>query len=322
MNLKTKLIAFGACAIVAGCSVLSPQPDRSKFFILTPVSDSAGMAARPASTSPDSQLTIGVGPVGFPDYLRRLAVVTRVAPNRIDLSDEKRWAEPLDKNFTRVLSENLATLLNTQRIEKYPWALTTKVDYQVEIDVQRFETTSDGQTQLIASWIIRDGAGSKILYASQTTAGAPAGADEASASSALSSDLATLSKEIASRVTELNQHRTPNNADSNSASRLVTAYRAATNAADSTPPGGKHFHGGKDETSAPLATPSKQHQNRARDRRAPGPAFDRIVSRAGHLRLSGEGAEPGAAGPRPLRVSFVGGQANRIRSEQIPGCRL
>jgi uncharacterized protein len=209
MNLKTKLIAFGACAIVAGCSVLSPQPDRSEFFILTPVSDRPGMAANPASASPDSQLTIGVGPVDFPDYLRRLPVVTRVAPNRVDLSDEKRWAEPLDKNFVRVFSENLATLLDTQRIEKYPWALRTKIDYQVEVNVQRFETTSDGQTQLVASWIIRDGPSDKILYASQTTAGAPAGPDELSASSALSSDLATLSKEIASRVTGINQRRTP-----------------------------------------------------------------------------------------------------------------
>src|SRR5271170_559588 len=140
MNIKLRSIAFGVCAIAAGCSVLSPQPDRSKFFILSPVSDSAGIATRPASSSPDSQLTIGVGPVGFPDYLRRLAVVTRVAPNRIDLSDEQRWAEPLDKNFVRVLSENLATLLNTQRVEKYPWALDIKVDYQIEVEVERFET--------------------------------------------------------------------------------------------------------------------------------------------------------------------------------------
>jgi len=217
MDIKLRSIAFGVCAMAAGCSVLSPQADRSKFFILSPVSDSAGITARPSSTSPDSQLTVGVGPISFPDYLRRLAMVTRVSPNRIDLSDERRWAEPLDKNFTRVLSENLATLLSTQRIEKYPWALTTKVDYQVEIDVQRFETTSDGQTQLIASWIIRDGSSTKILYASQTTAGAPAGADETSASAALSSDLATLSKEIASRVIELNQRRAPNN-ESNAAS--------------------------------------------------------------------------------------------------------
>jgi hypothetical protein len=218
MNLKTKLIAFGVCAMAAGCSVLSPQPDRSKFLILTPVSDSAATAAKPASTSPDSQLTIGVGPVDFPDYLRRLPVVTRVAPNRVDLSDETRWAEPLDKNFVRVLSQNLATLLDTERIEKYPWALRVKVDYQVEVDVQRFETTSDGQTQLVASWIIRDGHGGKILYASQTTAGAPAGPDGVSSSAALSGDLTTLSKEIALRITELKEHHAPNNADSNSAS--------------------------------------------------------------------------------------------------------
>jgi uncharacterized protein len=218
MDIKLRSIAFGLCAIAAGCSVLSPQPDRSQFFILSPVSDSAGTTARPASNSPDSQLTVGVGPVSFPDYLRRLAVVTRVAPNRIDFSDEKRWAEPLDKNFIRVLSENLATLLNTQRVEKYPWAIRTRVDYQIEVDVQRFETTSDGQSQLRASWIIRDGPSSKILYASQTTADAPAGTDTISASSALSSDLATLSKDIASRVTDLNRHRAPNDAESNAAS--------------------------------------------------------------------------------------------------------
>jgi uncharacterized lipoprotein YmbA len=218
-NNRTKAIAFGACAMMAaGCSVLSPQPDRSKLFILSPVSDSAGAAAKPASTSPDSQLTIGVGPIGFPDYLRRPEVVTRVAPNRIDLSDERRWAEPLDRNFTRVLSENLATLLDTQRIEKYPWSLSTKVDYQIEVEVQRFETTSDGQSQLIASWIIRDGQSNKILYASKTIAEAPAGTDEVSASSALSNDLATLSKEIASRVNEFRQRRTPNNSESNAAS--------------------------------------------------------------------------------------------------------
>jgi uncharacterized lipoprotein YmbA len=217
---KTKWIALGACAIVAGCSVLSPQPDRSEFFILSPVSANAGMAAKSASASPDSQLTIGVGPVDFPDYLKRLPVVTRVAPNRIELSDERRWAEPLDKNFVRVLSENLATLLDTQRIEKYPWSLRTNVDYQVEIDVQRFETTSDGQTQLTASWIIKDGHGGKILYASRTTTGGPAGPDGVSASAALSNDLAALSKEIALRVSEINQHRSPNNADSNSVSVL------------------------------------------------------------------------------------------------------
>jgi uncharacterized protein len=218
MKMKAIWAALGVCALAAGCSVLSPQPDRTKFFILNPLSEGAAAGGQAGSTSPGSQLIIGVGPVDFPDYLRRLPVVTRVAPNRVDLSDEERWAEPLDKNFVRVLSENLATLLGTQRIEKYPWPVKNRIDYQIEVDVERFETTSDGQTQLMASWIIRDGATDKILYASRTAAGAPAGPDELSASAALSSDLATLSKEIASRVAELSQHRTPQSAQSGTAS--------------------------------------------------------------------------------------------------------
>ncbi len=56
-------------------------------------------------------------------------------------------AEPLDKDSVCVLSENLATLFDTQRIEKFPWPLKTRIDYQVEVNVERFETTSDGQTQ-------------------------------------------------------------------------------------------------------------------------------------------------------------------------------
>ena len=81
-----------------------------------------------------------------------------------------------------------------------------KIDYQVEVDIQRFETTSDGQAQLVASWIIHGGRSESILYASKTNATAPAGTDATSASSALSSDLATLSKAIAENVIELDQH--------------------------------------------------------------------------------------------------------------------
>jgi len=77
-KLITKVITVGLGAIlVAGCSVLSPQPDRSRFYILTPVSSGGAMIAVPASTSADSQLTIGVGPVDFPDYLRRIEIDER-----------------------------------------------------------------------------------------------------------------------------------------------------------------------------------------------------------------------------------------------------
>jgi|HubBroStandDraft_1064217.scaffolds.fasta_scaffold21974_3 uncharacterized protein len=202
MSLRTALIAISALVGAAGCSPLAPQPDRSTFFILTPLSD--GATAAPASASAQ-QLTIGVGPIDFPDYLRRLEVVTRASPNQLDLAAEKRWGEPLDKNFARVLSENLALLLDDRKIEKYPWSRKTEVDYQVTVDVQRFETGADGQSQMDARWIIKDGVSGKDLYASETSSNSPVAPGETGASIALSNDLAVLSRQIASKITDLNQ---------------------------------------------------------------------------------------------------------------------
>ncbi len=202
-HLRAMLVAL-ACALTAGCLPLAPQPDRSKLFILSPLTESSVPVSTSAGSTANPPVTVGIGPIDFPDYLRRPEVVTQTSTNELDLSDEKRWGEPLDKNFARVLSENISKLLNTQQIEKYPWPVRTHIDYQIEVDVQRFETTSDGQSQLIARWIIKDGAG-KDLYASETSASTPVSAGEPGASAALSSDLATLSREVAARITELHQ---------------------------------------------------------------------------------------------------------------------
>ncbi|HYL99554.1 MAG TPA: PqiC family protein, partial [Blastocatellia bacterium] len=181
IHFRANLIVFGLCLLATGCTVLAPRPDHSKFFILTPISEGTGSAANAAST-PASSLSIGVGPIDFPDYLRRAEVVTRTAPNQIDLAEQRRWAEPLDKGFTRALSENLAHLLNTQKIEKYPWPRNTQIDYQIAVDVQTFETSSDGKSELIARWTIKNGADGKNLYASETTATAPVGPGDTGAS--------------------------------------------------------------------------------------------------------------------------------------------
>jgi uncharacterized protein len=206
MNLRGKLIVFAMCIAAAGCSPLAPRPNYSKFFILTPLADGVSFGSTAASTAP-RQLAIGIGPIDFPDYLRRAQVVTRSAPNQIDLSTVDRWGEPLDKNFQRVLSENLAQLLNTYRIEQYPWGRKTQVDYQIAINVQNFETTAEGQSQLNARWIIKDGSSRKDLYTSETMTNSRVGTGDNGASAALSNDLATLSREIATRVTELRQRR-------------------------------------------------------------------------------------------------------------------
>jgi uncharacterized protein len=188
--------------VIASCSPLAPLPNHNKFFMLSPISQE-GVSR--TSTSLDQQIGIGVGPIDFPDYVKRPEVVTRTAPNRIDVSEENRWAGPLDKNFSRVLSENLSTLLNTQRVQNYPWNRLTPVDYQVVVNVGQFDTNGK-QATLVARWSIRDGRDGKELYATETTSNAPIGAGAEGPSAALSSNVATLSREIASQLTLLCQH--------------------------------------------------------------------------------------------------------------------
>jgi len=204
MNNLWKVTVFAACLVMLGCSPLAPRQDYTKFFVLTALSDHAN----PPPSARDSKLAIGIGPIDFPDYLKRLEVVTRATSNRLDVSPVDRWAESLDKNFERVLAQNLAQLLQTDRVEKYPWSRRTAIDYQIVISVERFETTAHGQAQLNARWIIKDGATDKDLYASETIAASPVAAVDGSTAIALSEDVGTLSRDIASRISTLSeQHR-------------------------------------------------------------------------------------------------------------------
>jgi uncharacterized lipoprotein YmbA len=196
-------MVLATCLEMLGCSPLAPRQDYTRFFVLTALSDHPN----PPPSAPDSKIAIGIGPIDFPDYLKRLEVVTRATPNRLEVSPVDRWGESLDKNFQRVLSQNLAQLLQTDRIEKYPWSRRTPIDYQIVIFVERFETSVDGQAQLNARWIIKDGATDKDLYASETIAASPVTPVDGSTPMALSEDVGTLSREIASRVSALTEHR-------------------------------------------------------------------------------------------------------------------
>ncbi len=193
--MKRWLMVLALCALsVAGC--LSPRPDDSKFFVLSPVhGDPVG-----ATSASSRQILIGLGPVKLPEYLDRQEVVTRIAPNRLELSSVDRWAEPLDADFTRVLAQNLSTDLGTQRITFFPWYATTHVDYQVKVDVYRFESDKDGKVDLAAHWQILDGTG-KLLIARDSTYSENAQAGSASDSAAaMSRALGKLSQDIAAAI--------------------------------------------------------------------------------------------------------------------------
>jgi len=195
--------------LLSACTVLPPpQPDRTKYFVLTSIAGAKDPAAPSATVvSGTSNLVVGLGPIKFPQYLRRPEVVTRTSASEISISDTDRWAEPLDSGFTRVMSENLSQILGTQQIVVFPWYNSNRLDYQVIVNVRRFETDSKGQPELDAQWTIRNGHGTKLLASRESDITTPADPGDPSPSFGLSQAVGSLSREIASQISQLNRQR-------------------------------------------------------------------------------------------------------------------
>lgn len=133
---------------LAGCGGVSPP---TRFYALAPTA-----AAVPAAERP---LGLAVGPVLVAEYLRRPQIVTRLDETRLVLADFDQWVEAFDIMFPRVLAENLAAALGTERVSLTPVPRDMRVDHQVEVDVVRFDATQGGDVVLDALWRVygRDG---------------------------------------------------------------------------------------------------------------------------------------------------------------------
>jgi uncharacterized lipoprotein YmbA len=200
------LIATLSIALAAGCSFLSPRTDPTKFYVLTAT---AGADSTTSVRNSASHVAIGLGPVKLPDYLAHAEVVTRAAPNRLELSATDRWAEPLDESFRRVLARNLATLLGTDQVMPFPWDPSVALDYKIEVTVEHFERDASGGTQLAAGWIIRDGHDNRLLLSGKANFAESASGGMEGAATALSADLGDFSKQLADAIIELSRADRP-----------------------------------------------------------------------------------------------------------------
>ena len=194
------------CLSLAGCGAFSPRPDPSRFFTLTAFSQAEAVVAKDERNP--GGVSLGIGPIKLPGYLDRQEIVTRTGQNRFDVSEYDRWAEPLDENFTRVLTQNLSALLRPERISSYPWPVDKKPNYQVEIEVLRFEANAKQEIQLSARWAVIDDICKEASNLNKSHLSRPAKEKSTDASvSALSETVADLSREIAKTVIAIDRQR-------------------------------------------------------------------------------------------------------------------
>jgi uncharacterized lipoprotein YmbA len=183
--------------ILTGCAGTSPT---SRFYIL----DSSGDRKDASASTLDGDLAVGVGPISIPGYLDRPQIVIRDDTNQLTLSEFDRWAGSLRENIVNVITDDLSWLLQSDRVVSYPWSGGLSLDYQVEVEVTRFEASRAGDARLQARWLIRALKEGKVIKIDVTNLSESTGdGSYGSVVAAQSRLLQALSREIADALLAL-----------------------------------------------------------------------------------------------------------------------
>lgn len=146
------ILAFLLMAVSSGCAK-TPPPD---IYLL----DSAAPTQLPGF---EKGIAVGVGPVELAPYLDRGQIISRESATKLKASEGHQWGEPLKAGFTRVLMVNLGLELDSNRIYEFPTRQRRSLDYQVAVDILRFDGVLDGEVVLAVRWTLLSGDGKRVL---------------------------------------------------------------------------------------------------------------------------------------------------------------
>lgn len=206
-NCKLTIAILLAAALVFS-SCLGGGPSRApatRFYVL----NSLYSAENKAELTPVALLkdvAVGVGPLTLSQVLNRPQIILRTSDNEIRVADLDRWAAPLNENISNVLVDNLSALLSTENILKFPWNARIPIDYQIVMDISRFDGMPGDNVDLRARWGILRGNDSNILSKRNSVLTEPIGENSIPAMvSAQSRLLAKLSREIAEEIRRIEE---------------------------------------------------------------------------------------------------------------------
>lgn len=139
------IAALGACSS-------TPQP---VFYTL----DDGAVSVARSGTTPSVVLT----QTTLPELIDRPQLIVRTGSNRVRISEQHRWAEPLRREIPRVLANDLGQLLESFRVVVMPVdAQRFDADFRLSLDVQRLEVTERRGADIDLLWRIEDRQGKMI----------------------------------------------------------------------------------------------------------------------------------------------------------------
>ncbi|MFQ5329820.1 MAG: membrane integrity-associated transporter subunit PqiC [Thermodesulfobacteriota bacterium] len=197
--LLSVLICSAAAVSFSGCATTQP----SRFYTLQSLPDEA---AGEGAAGAQDDIGVGIDTITLPALLDRPQIVLSTGDNELTFAEFDRWAEPLDENIYRVVTENISILLNTGHVYTYPWKSSAKIEYRVAIDVIRFDVTADGDTSLVARWTVYGGEEWETLLKKKSRfTNSADSTDFHSLVSALNKTLEDFSREVAEAIQSLSR---------------------------------------------------------------------------------------------------------------------
>ena len=144
--------------VLSACANLGEgTSDVTRSYLLAPVQSSAAQKTEASAPS------VGVGPVELAPYLDRPQIVTRSGQNQLVMAAFDQWAAPLQDTIVRVLAEDIEQMTPAKAVVLYPWRRAEAPDYQVTVDVARFDGALAGPVTLKVYWTLFDRQGKVIL---------------------------------------------------------------------------------------------------------------------------------------------------------------
>jgi uncharacterized lipoprotein YmbA len=129
--------------VCSGCASKEPLPS---FYVLG--SPAAVAPASIRATDP----RIFIRRVTLPGYLQPTTIASRRADAQIEYSATALWAEGLRGGFGRALADALAQRPGIGAVSLPPISLLPTRDYDLDVEVERFEGNDAGEVILEASW--------------------------------------------------------------------------------------------------------------------------------------------------------------------------
>ena len=202
----TTAVLLSIALVFSGCLGGPSKAPATRFFVLNSLYSEENPNRPEPVAALEEDIIIGVGPIRLSQALDRPQIIIRTSHNEIRRADLERWAMPLGENFLNVLVDNLSALLVTGSIVKFPWKASIPINYQIVMEITRFDGMPGGNVDLRARWGILARDGREVLAKQRLALTEPIGGDTiAEMVSAQSRLVATLSHKIAQAIQQLEE---------------------------------------------------------------------------------------------------------------------